>query len=198
MPEEPGRLAEEVDGLREQAARTAAICGDCFQPLAPQASVTMEERFVWDDALYDRSLRVPICICCWLVTLERRAIDHMCLGIRTKGSNPRLPRGNRHRRHIMEARAVAQYIRFHCDGCARPMRMYQDELPPRGKRVCCERCLHRAYYKRHRKVEQRPRRCAVCRATFIPTRSDQVTHSAACRQKLYRLRHRGALPSSRR
>jgi hypothetical protein len=37
---------DELKRLRLAAHESAAVCADCFAPLAPTASVTMKERFV--------------------------------------------------------------------------------------------------------------------------------------------------------
>jgi hypothetical protein len=58
-----------VRDLREQAARSATVCADCFQPLAPDASVTMEPRPVLTNRGTKWWRRVPICLRCWLVNM---------------------------------------------------------------------------------------------------------------------------------
>jgi hypothetical protein len=75
------RPLEQVRELREQAAKSGHICGDCFQPIEPGASVTIETRSVHVPAedfgklgkrpAHDHKLLVPICIACWLLRIQR-------------------------------------------------------------------------------------------------------------------------------
>jgi hypothetical protein len=62
--------------------KTAAVCADCFTPLAPTASVTLTSRwshhtpasyhqYVGSIPAHDHWLDVPICLSCWLVDLSR-------------------------------------------------------------------------------------------------------------------------------
>jgi hypothetical protein len=69
--ERHGRTYEEARELCCKAAKSAAICGMCFRPLAPTDSVTM---------MYGRIgknywLRVPICLLCTLDDQTERFIE---------------------------------------------------------------------------------------------------------------------------
>jgi hypothetical protein len=79
-----GRTAAEVRALREDAARSARLCADCFEPLSPSASVTMVRRPVLIPArtsfghYYPEHrdwIRVPICLTCWLINLQRGVLE---------------------------------------------------------------------------------------------------------------------------
>src|SRR6185369_14551377 len=84
---------DEIKRLRRAAAESAAVCGDCFTPLAPNASVTVTERFVehlagrynpiglWIKAR-DIYLPVPICLSCWLIDISRHFWVHGIRGVR--------------------------------------------------------------------------------------------------------------------
>jgi hypothetical protein len=52
-------------------------------------------------------------------------------------------------------------------------------------------CSTACYWRRRRarlRVAPKPRKCATCRKTFTPQRSDAKTCGSACRQMLYRRR----------
>src|SRR5262245_46827359 len=76
-----GRSAEQVKRLREQAAKAATVCADCFAPLAAHGSVTLVRRwielvpahrgFVGTIPPRDRYEFCPICLPCWLHDLPR-------------------------------------------------------------------------------------------------------------------------------
>ena len=142
-----------------------------------------------DIPAHDRWLSVPICITCWLISIECTAQDWL-----------RLFRGA-HDRHRAEDREAAKVVRFRCDGCDRPMRVNGEAVRHwRGEialtdRVCCKRCLTIARNRRtnaSRKVEHAPKRCInpKCRKLFVPKRADAATCSNTCRQAMHRKRHR--------
>jgi predicted nucleic acid-binding Zn ribbon protein len=185
--------------LRRQAARSATVCADCFQPLAPAASVTIVNRRIvippatdWRGAPvpeHDAWLRVPICLTCWLIEMQREAAAEVGDG--------RLP-GLRDR-HVNELRALDGLARWRCAGCGRAMRRWH---PPewrrelsQNQRVCCDdcrRCMLNARARARRRVRHEPMNCAVCGRPFTPKRSDAVTCSNTCRQSLHRQRHQPA------
>src|SRR5262249_1939965 len=109
------RPADEVRDLRKLAATTAAVCGDCFQPPAPPASVTLvfrvsenvparyngigqylPPRTLWAD--------VPICITCWLIDVEQPEWTLRGCPVRPGGGTAGLDRDIR---------------RHRCEGCGR-------------------------------------------------------------------------------
>jgi hypothetical protein len=160
------RTAHEVRDLRERAAQSATVCGDCFQPLAPNASVTMQGRPVLVRPGIERRLRVPICLRCWLVSMTPS-----------------------HRK----SEGIA---RFRCEACHRPMRVWRPPWWTGGlhrtQRVCCDDCrrsLFNARARERRRVRHEPMHCAVCERPFTPKRNDAVTCSNTCRQSLHRQRH---------
>ena len=179
------RPLEQVRELREQAAKSGHICGDCFQPIEPGASVTIETRSVHVPAedfgklgkrpAHDHKLLVPICIACWLLRIQRGGLS-------------------------LQREFYAKRIRrLHCEGCGRPMRLYRPEylspLIPNSKRVCCDDCrcsMLNRYSRERRRVVQSERKCVECRKTLTPTRADQVTCSNRCRQKRFRIMHKAS------
>jgi hypothetical protein len=179
------RTAAEVGDLRREAARSATVCADCFQPLAPAASVTMVSRRIvippatdWFGALVPEHhawLRVPICLTCWLMQMQ--------LDIRARFGATRV-----------ELRRLG-LARFRCAGCGRPMRRWLWERTRRhsdGQRVCCDDCrrsMLNAQARIRRRVRPEPMHCAACGRSFVPTRNDAVTCGNTCRQKLHRQRH---------
>jgi hypothetical protein len=160
------RTPEDVHALREQAASTASMCADCFQPLAPTASVTMARRPVRLKALSrheprERWLTVPICVACWLLTVRR---------------------------------FVGDIERFRCEGCGRPMRARLPyRRLHHTERCCCEDCqrltTNTRARERRRRVQHSEIACEVCGKDFVPTRSDARTCSNTCRQKRHRQAH---------
>ena len=167
------RTAVEVRDLREQAARSATVCADCFQPLAPDASVTMETRPVLTDRGTERWRRVPICLRCWLV--------NMTPSRRKSWINDRTWR----------AKSVR---RCRCEACGRPLRvdrgLYHRDLY-QTERVCCDDCrrsMLNARARTRRRVQHQQINCAVCGEPFTPKRDDAVTCSNRCRQRLFRQR----------
>ena len=192
-----GRTPEEVRALRETTAKSATVCGCCFQPLAPTASVTMVGRPVTipprppaeGPSLFpgllaavmahrgpprprQQWLRVPICLLCWLTEIRGAG--------RWWGW-------------------TAGYERLRCLGCGRPMRVKGPETYHRryelfiNERCCCDDCLRKVTNERarlRRRVIHKDTTCEVCGKTFTPKRSDAVTCSNKCRQRLFRLNHR--------
>lgn len=172
---------EQVRDLREQAARSAAVCADCFQPIAPGASVTMvirrvhipaQQLFARRDPAYDRKLTVPICLTCWLIDIARHAEAFSD-------------------QHEGQLHCLRGLMRFRCDGCGRPIRRYRDRAYHgyQTERVCCTDC-HRsvinARARDHRRVHHDKIKCKVCRKPFMPTRSDAKFCGNTCRQKAFR------------
>ena len=97
-------------------------------------------------------------------------------------------------------RRLREIIR--CLGCGRPMRpwfRYGSQRGAKGRRewlTCCAACfakVEREHDRERRRVHHRPTVCSVCEQEFTPTRSDQVTCSNRCRQKLHRQRHASAV-----
>jgi hypothetical protein len=165
------RTADEVCELRRQAARSGNVCADCFEPLAPTASVTMVGRVSFQDDARDVWLRVPICLCCWLVRVRSDAEW----------------RWNHSGQHWRESRKVAGIVRRRCLGCDRPMRI--DESPRLVDQVCSENCERKMRNERNRvrrRVDHRPVFCAECGEPFVPKRADAVTCSNRCRQAQHR------------
>jgi hypothetical protein len=116
------RTVDEAYELRRQAVKSGNICADCFEPLAPTASVTMvgrayckklhAPRGTVGDASY-LWVRVPICLSCWLIGLQLR-------------SETRLFSWQQHvEQHERELRMVEGIIRRRCLGCGRPMRIHR-------------------------------------------------------------------------
>jgi predicted nucleic acid-binding Zn ribbon protein len=162
-----GRTVAIARALRRTAAQSAAVCADCFRPLAPDAAVTMTTRNVWSEA-EPRWLYVPICLIC-----TRRAIE---------------------RQEARRGRAVYRPPTWRwtrCLKCRRPIRIYY--AAGLAAQTCCADCERRARYDRNnlrRRVFHRRIACPVCWRTFVPTRSDARTCSARCRAALHRQRRR--------
>jgi hypothetical protein len=172
-----------VRHLREQAAKSAACCADCFTPLAPTASVTMIRRRVVT-ARGETWLRVPICLTCWLVHLESKTAWSRAL-LRLRGRAD-------HNEFAFELNGpLGQLVRFRCGGCGRPIRSLG--RPVRSRRVCCADCarkVYNEYYPLRRRIKQQERACVVCRKSFLPKRRDALTCGNRCRQRLFRQRAR--------
>ena len=87
----------------------------------------------------------------------------------------------------------SQYQRFWhehpCGHCGRPV---YNAVGFQGRDVfCSERChneLHKARLRRRRTEARDNKTCPSCGGDFVPSRSDQVTCTPACRQKAYRQR----------
>jgi hypothetical protein len=181
--------------LREQAAKTAAVCADCFAPLPADASVTLVGRFIEHVPgsyngigqflqPYDRYLSVPICLSCWLRHLQRPWWGEKNF------------RGTRQNAPLDRAEPVEfpyKLRRRRCEACARPLRVVTKiggYLPLRD-RWCCETCFDRALLNRaneRRRVRHGQRPCMVCGTPFIPKKSTAKTCSNRCRQRLFRQR----------
>jgi predicted nucleic acid-binding Zn ribbon protein len=192
------RTAVEARALREQAAQSATVCADCFQPLPPDASVTMENRSVrvpahdlpyptlgsGHVAEHDEWLRVPICLRCWLVkmTLSRPRDNSRFVTLLWSEKSGRVSWSWR-------AESVK---RCRCEACGRPLRLYRDLYQYHTQRVCCDDCrrsMLNARARVRRRVRHQQIDCAVCGEPFTPKRNDAVTCSNRCRQKLHRQRH---------
>jgi hypothetical protein len=179
-----GRTAAEVRALREDAARSARVCADCFEPLPPSASVTMVGRPViippvtrYYPTEHKEWLRVPICLTCWLIELQR--------GAARGGAVLRLLVGHVDQ-HEQEQFRIAELARRRCLTCGRPLRLYQPIHM--SEQVCCSARNERNRLRRH--VKHQPMRCLVCGKSFMPRRTDAQTCSNACRQRLFRRQHR--------
>jgi hypothetical protein len=64
-------------------------------------------------------------------------------------------------------------------------------------RCCCADCLHKAQLQRaneRRRVRHAPIKCAVCRKSFVPSKSTARTCSNRCRQALFRRTQRKKSP----
>lgn len=205
------KTTEEVWALREQAKETAACCADCFRPLKPTDSVTMVRRLVHMPAHYigpllvherDRSLRVPICLRCSLITRP----GFLSFNFRKESQAPKFCALNERPNHAIR--------RFRCEGCGRPMRVlkrdelvglsptqryraaiaYKGRFPvperlTRKDRACCTDCEHTAAMRRDRerhRIRHEPIVCTVCGKMFDPKRSDATTCSNRCRQARFR------------
>lgn len=79
--------------------------------------------------------------------------------------------------------------RGRCAVCDRPVARGSSWPPTITCSPACK-ALVGIVRQRERRLEARPKVCAVCGAAFDATRADQVTCSAACRQKAYRQRRR--------
>jgi hypothetical protein len=162
-----GRPTEQVADLRRQAARSATVCADCFAPLAPTASVTMVGRSIRGRG-GDRTLRVPICLTCWLAGGSEGELGHFYWSYEPPN-------------------------RFRCSGCGRPMRVHwRRHGRALRARCCCEECFRKATLRganERRRVRRREKVCAVCGEKFIPGKSNAKTCGSRCRQQLHRDRH---------
>ena len=176
-----GRTYEEARELQYQAARSASCCGECFRPLSPTDSVTMQWRNV-RSARYPRWLRLPICLFCTLDDIARPFSEHhyrrtCCLNC---GRPLRLPLPQSHTRWL---------------------NTFDIRLPwilSLTTRSCCTDCEHQAKLKRNaerRRVQHEPRICINCGRSFTPKRADAVTCSNRCRQRVYRSRKPAAAPA---
>jgi len=185
-----GRTPGEVRELREQSAKSATVCADCFEPLSPTASVTMASRPVlipadtdWQGRpvpeFYDRR-RVPICLTCWLINLQCDALSWTRDGLG----------GDQHENELLQSEEIR---RLRCLGCGRPLRVDHPRRYSRGlhlsEQVCCRDCARVTSNQRNRlrrRVEHAKVKCAICKKPFIQKRSDAKTCSNRCRQKMFR------------
>ena len=164
--ERHGRSKEQARELWQQAAQSASCCGNCFRPLSPTNSVTMELRDVgrWKHPYW---VRVPICLLCTL--------DAIALWRYPNSRESWYPSPHWHRTR--------------CLNCERPIRVYGNSL---NARTCCADCQRAVRNERNnlrRRVQHKPMTCSECGRSFLPKRSDAVTCSNACRQKFHRQRH---------
>jgi hypothetical protein len=179
------------------AAKTAVVCPDCLTALPPRASVTIVRRpIVSPNNQVDWGIKVPICLSCWLVELA--AYYH------------RNFRGRRNDRPLDEASPFTdewwnskRLSRLRCEGCNRPMRVYDQRryyLTLR-ERCCCGDCFHKATLRRaneRRRVHHDKIKCVACRKLFVPTQSTAKTCSNTCRQRLHRRRLKQARKRGKR
>jgi len=158
----------------QETASTVGRAGS-VQPLAPDASVTMDKRPVLTDRGTKRWRRVPICLRCWLVNMTP----------------------SRRKSWIDDRTWFAKSVkRCRCEACGRPLRVYRG-LYRRDlyhtERVCCDDCrrsMLNARARARRRVRHEQIDCAVCGELFTPKRNDAVTCSNRCRQRLFRQRAR--------
>jgi hypothetical protein len=197
-----GRTAGDIKRLREIAAKTAAICGDCFEPLSSTASVTTVWRFVehipqFKDGIgqlipaHDRKLTVPICLHCWLIDITAQHAQSVRLFLR--GFKPS---------HHLDRAGPAEFFhvlrRLRCEHCERPIRTdrlsrYSSRLAL-SDRCCCTDCLRKATLHQaneRRRVRHQDIACVVCGEMFTPRQSTAKTCSNVCRQRLFRRQQRG-------
>jgi hypothetical protein len=98
------------------------------------------------------------------------------------------------RKHEDESDRLAGLDQRPCETCARPM--YFDGFSPYHSRrplTCSYQCGYRRKIKHQlerKRVEHATVACVVCGEMFTQRRRDAQTCSAACRQKLFRQRHR--------
>jgi hypothetical protein len=157
---------EKIRRLREQAAQTAALCGDCYGSLRPKQIVTMQSRRVHIVSTrfgeHDIYLRVPICFSC------------------SKDAH----------RDIYYSWEKKHRLR--CEGCNRPILVISTREASDlfiGERVCCDDCekIVRLRQDRERKrVHHVEKKCAECKKSFTPKRTDAETCSNRCRQARFR------------
>jgi hypothetical protein len=165
--ERHGKSLEEARELWREAAKTAAICGECFRPLAADASVTIGVRQIAGSRRTNNAqwVRVPICLLC---TLAEGSRFHATWGYYKP----------------------PDWHRARCRNCGRPMRTYGRSLTAE---TCCKDCARLARNERdklRRRVVHAPLACAQCGESFIPTRADALTCSNRCRQAWHRARQR--------
>lgn len=163
-----GRTEEQADRLRRQSAQSAAVCIDCFRPLAPTDSVTMTA-YNFGSKRNPNWQYAPSCLICTLTDMEPRFWsdpDHPDYGTET-------------------------CIRRRCLNCGRPLRLYSRRQLPLTMQTCCGDCQRAMKNKRNklrRRVKHEPITCIQCGRSFLPKRSDALTCSNACRQQHHRLR----------
>jgi hypothetical protein len=188
------RSPEEVRKLRQEAAQSATLCADCFEPLPRGASVTMTGRKIFCPAVPAGGglpgfpaewchLHVPICVTCWLIGIEREA--------RERVERPFFRKEYRCDRHVHEAAGVRGLRRLRCLGCRRPMRLHVGSKLHLKDQVCCADCDRMRIKRRdseRRRVRHDEITCEVCGDLFTQARSDAKTCSNRCRQRLHRRR----------
>jgi hypothetical protein len=159
-----GRTWQEARELYCEAAKSAAICGECFRPLAPTDSVTMGYRKVGGSRQKgnEHYVRVPICLLCTIDNIPRRGF------LRTRCLNCGRP---------------LRLYRPHW----RPGWRSDLDAP-----LCCADCRRLARNEKNklrRRVEHEAMICIACGESFVPKRADAVTCSNRCRQAQYRRRN---------
>ena len=163
------RTADEVRDLREQAARSGTVCADCFQPLAPDALVTMQPARCYELGNQMVATRADLSA---LLACEHDAIPAQELDRRLD-----VVRQIRQTLPLRGMWTPAAGLRHPVSYPARMLRrlppQHAQRPCPRGRRV------------RHEQID-----CAVCGELFTPKRKDAVTCSNRCRQKLHRQRAR--------
>jgi hypothetical protein len=188
--ERHGHTREEACKLRQKAAQSAAICGECFRPLSPTDSVTMVWRNIGYWAKHPHIARVPICLLCTLdaIKLTRsRNCWPFYVDSQDKSHSPR------HRYRTLH------WYRTRCRNCNRPLRLYP-YWPNHNRRTCCadcQRALKNERNKLRRRVKHEPIACVQCGGSFIPQRADALTCSNKCRQALHRKQANSAASGSR-
>jgi hypothetical protein len=78
-----------------------------------------------------------------------------------------------------------------CEGCDRPMRVNCFEWRQRHRYICASRCEARARRRQKRAATRARCSLSTCNKSFTPKRSDAKFCTNACRQRAYRLHHRG-------
>ena len=158
-----GRSLEQARELWRQAAQDASLCADCFRPLAPAESVTMQ-RF---NIGYPRSnpiwVRVPVCLLCTLDCVAAWRLP----GTAGFYDAPR-------------------WRRTRCVNCDRPIWTRSYGL---SARTCCADCYRLAHNQRNRlrrRVVQQAVVCVECKRSFVPRRADARTCSDKCRRAHHR------------
>ena len=160
-----GRTLEQARELWRRAAQDASLCGECFRPLSPTDSVTMEVRNIGCRRSNPVWVRVPNCLLC---TLDGITLWHL------GGGASFYPEPQRRR--------------VCCANCERPLRIQGYGLSARN---CCADCLRAVRSRRNklrRRVHHEPVVCIECGRSFLPRRADAKLCSGACRQAQYRRR----------
>ena len=169
-----------------QARRDASCCGACGEGLPAGAPVWLGRGHPFGPDDYEHGVMLPLCGACARRVADGERIPYVWLDrwFASASLRPDLPR----------SAAVAGRA---CSGCGRTV--YSKGYPVSGRVYCSQRC-QRAFWtgrQKSRRVRQRGgKTCPVCGQEFTGTRADQVTCSAACRQKAYRQR-RAAVMSTK-
>jgi hypothetical protein len=108
-----GRTEKEATELREQAAKSATCCCECFRPLLPTDSVTMA-RCNFGRRRNPHWLPIPICLMCTLDAIK-------------------LWRFGRYE--------TPEWYRTRCLNCSRPIRVYSLSLNARTCCADCRRAV---------------------------------------------------------
>lgn len=90
---------------------------------------------------------------------------------------------------LPERRPVTDPHATPCVSCGRGVEVIEDHRrvrQPRHLAFCCDDCRRERANVLRRRSEPEPRRCASCGEAFTPRRSDAVTCSPSCRQRLHR------------